>query len=762
MAALIASGPPAEARDGRIAISARTLPQALAELSREEGISIGTEGTLPQVRTPRISRAATVADALAQLLAGTGFVARQVGPSAWRIERQPATAQDDRPQTSRPARGAAQVSTIVVTATKRAQAFADAPVAISVVAPADTADGNPARNSAWAVAHMEGVALAGQGPGRNRMALRGVADSPFNGDSQSTVAVILDETRLTYSAPDPDIRLVDVDRVEVLKGPQGTLYGTGALGGIYRVVARRPDISGQAFELGAGGEWLASGRYGASASAMANLPLAPGAAAVRLVAYGARDPGWVDTGADRDSNAGTVLGLRAGLGIEPGAGWRIDGTAFGQWLNSADSSHVYADGARSRPAQRPEPHDNDLRHLSLTARRDGPVELTLASGMTWHEVRDRYDATQGADGFGLANPALLDADRSYRTWDSELRLAGAAGPVDWLVGLSHVEARQHTATLLTSTSQQALPLQGDRRVVSDSAAFGEATLALSPAFDLLAGARLYRAHFEDTREAGAARLETARTEVGITPALALAWQPRRGRLAYLRYGSAFRQGGSSLSPAGQLQRLDGDELAAFEAGWRETVGGATLDLGAYYSRWENVQSDMLGPDGLLTTRNAGDARIVGAEIAFSGAPAPGWTLDAGAAWQSALLVRNATGSELDDRRLPSVPAYTVRAAATRSWPLGPADLQATLGLRYLGPARFSFQPELDLPIAAHLESTLEAQFRFERLSVALRLENLLGGKADTFPFGNPLRAATQRQYTPQRPTALSLQAGWRF
>ncbi|WP_447412480.1 hypothetical protein, partial [Clostridium perfringens] len=68
---------------------------------------------------------------------------------------------------------------------------------------------------------LEGLSLTNLGPGRNRQFIRGVADSPFNGPSQSTVAVVLDEARITFDAPDPDLRLVDMERIELLKGPQG-------------------------------------------------------------------------------------------------------------------------------------------------------------------------------------------------------------------------------------------------------------------------------------------------------------------------------------------------------------------------------------------------------------------------------------------------------------------------------------------------------------------------------------------------------------
>lgn len=760
---LIAWSPPAEAREGAVSISARTLPDALAELAREEGVSIGTEGSLPRARTPRIAGATTVAEALERLLAGTDLVARQVGPAAWRIERRPPSpAREGAAPASSRATEQVESPPIVVTATKRPQTLSDAPVAISVVRMREGEDRDAGRDSAWAVSQVEGVALSGQGAGRNRMFLRGVADSPFNGESQSTVAVLLDDSRLTYSAPDPDIRLVDVDRVEVLKGPQGALYGTGALGGIYRIVTRRPDPSRAAFGLGAGTELLDRGGLGGSASAMANLPLVADVAALRLVGYGTREPGWIDTGDRQDSNSGTVLGFRAGVGVEPGAHWRADATAFGQWLNLADSGYSYAADSRRRGAQLAEPHDNDLHHLSLRAEHEGPVGLVAASGITWQEVRDRYDATENAAGFGLIDPTLLDDERHYRTWDSEVRLTGAVGALDWLAGLSHVEARQITATTLRSASASPVSLQGDRRILSDSAAFGEATVALSPSLDLRAGGRLFRTHMQDTRQAGGPNLVLSRTKLGATPAFAFSWQPRRTRLVYLRYGSAFRQGGSSLSGTGQIQALAGDELGTIEAGWRETFDQSVLDIGIYYSRWENVQSDTLGSNGLLATRNAGNARIVAMEASFSGSPARGWTLDAGAAWQSALLVRNETGLELDDRRLPSVPAYTLRTALSRSWPVGHGEARVGANVRYVGPARLSFQPELDLPSGNYLESALEAQMRFGTLALTLEINNPLGLTADTFPFGNPLRATFERQHTPQRPASGSLQLHFAF
>jgi hypothetical protein len=128
------------------------------------------------------------------------------------------------------------------------------------------------RGSERLAEQIEGLTVTGEGSGHGRMFLRGVADSPFGGKSQSTVAVLLDDARLTYVAPDPDIRLVDVERVEVLKGPQGSLYGSGALGGIYRIVTRRADPSAFTVAGSASGEIVADGVVTAEARGLFLMP----------------------------------------------------------------------------------------------------------------------------------------------------------------------------------------------------------------------------------------------------------------------------------------------------------------------------------------------------------------------------------------------------------------------------------------------------------------------------------------------------------
>ena len=742
-----------------IDISATRLPEALAELAREAGVSIGTEGSLPVLRTRPLHGRMSIAQALARLLAGSGYTARQVGPTAWLIERatrhRPAPQPSELPSEPPPETASA---IIIVTAAKRPTALDDLPMAVTVLSFTPEQSAEPANGTARIASEMEGLALTSLGPGRNRMFLRGVADSPFNGESQSTVAVMLDEARLTYAAPDPDIRLVDVKRVEVVKGPQGSLYGTGALGGIYHIVTRRAEVDDTSLTIDAGLESVAHGDIGWSGSAVANLPLVPGKVGLRLVGYGTREAGWIDTGNRKDSNLNRIVGARANLGIEAGGGWRADLSGLLQLIESRDSHYVYAPGAYLRDAQLPEPHDNDMRHLSARlSRLDGPVEVMFSTGFSSHEVGDTIDATIGADSFGLARPSLLEDKRTYQVWDSEARFSGNVGRLHWLAGLSHVDARQTNLAALQSFNGTSLVIDDDRRRTQDTALFGDLSVPLGGGLSLDAGARLFSSTVVEIRVLPGDVARWHRHRSGITPSLALSWKAANNDFLYLRYGSAFRQGGLDIKPAGQIETLKDDELATIEAGWRHRTGqSGSLDIGLFASSWENLQSDLLQPDGLIETENAGNARIYGVEATFSQQFGRDWRLDLGANYTEAMLVRSALGIRLDDRRLPVVPSYSARMAVSHSLTLGRINCQIRASVRYIGPQRLNFDPLLDRPMGRYFDSRIEAQAMLAGYRLALVADNLSGGSEDSFAFGNSLRFAALRQYTPQRPAIISL------
>lgn len=704
----------------------------------------------------------TVDAALARLLAGTDYRARRVGETAWRIEPAPARpAPQPRLAPSHPVEepleDLADAAPITVTAAKREQLISQVPMNISVVTLSDADRHDPLRSTDWIASEVEGLTQASAGPGRNRMFLRGIADSPFSNENQATVAILLNDARLTYSAPDPGVRLVDVERVEVLKGPQGSLYGTGALGGTYKIVTRRADLDEFQLSASLGGQATAGGTAGPMGTMVFNLPFAPGRAALRLVGYAAWEPGWVDTGTRANSNTSQVRGARAELGVALSDAWRLDLTGFGQWLDVRDSQYVYQQGARSRTAQIPEPHETDLQHVSLRlAGPAGGTQVVVSSALTWQHLNDSLDATLG--GPIAINPRSLLNDRRYRVWDNEVRANGGIGGIDWLIGLSYLRA--HQAAVQTVTSLIPSPPQlvdDDRRDTTDAAIFGDLTIPVTTSLALDLGGRLYHGKIDERRVLPTGPISFQQSRTGFTPGVSLSWQPRSSRLFYVRYGSATRQAGLDIRLGGQLERLRSDELSTVEIGWRErSDAGRQIDVNLFYTWWNHLQTDTLFSDGALQETNAGRSRIQGIELTLVQPLGRYWRLSLGATLQDADLVRTENGLRLGNRRLPIIPDYALRGSLQHEFRLGRAAASLRAQLRYIGPAHLSFDPTLDRPVGHILESQIESHAALGGYDLSLRIENLLNRSTDTFAFGNPLRFFASRQFTPQRPRTMVL------
>ena len=319
----------AETTSHDLSIRAGTLKQSLASLAKAANVSIGSSEPIPNVRVQKLHGRMTVDEALGRLLAGLPLRARQVAPGSWRIERRPQ--QGSRATPSRSTRSAATspanplasndvygLQEIIVTATKSGMRLSDVPGSISIVAPDIDLPGVAAPSTQDVAQAVNGMAMTDSTPGQNRVFLRGVADSPFGGPSQGTVAVILDEARLTFDAPDPELRLYDTERIEVLKGPQGPLYGTGILGGIYRIVTHKPEFNVVSGHVSGFVTHPAAGGAGGGANATINIPVSD-TIAVRGTGYAEDTPGFIDTiGIGRNSNGGAIRGGRAVVRIAPG------------------------------------------------------------------------------------------------------------------------------------------------------------------------------------------------------------------------------------------------------------------------------------------------------------------------------------------------------------------------------------------------------------------------------------------------------------
>lgn len=748
----------------RVDVPAGDLADALLTLAAQTGISVGAGEGLRGRTSIAVRGRMEAGEALRRMIARSGLRAERVGPATWRLvpdAKAPAATISRRPAPPPP--------DIVVTGRKLAEQLSRVSAPVAVYEPDGAGRPQGARADAHDVSRaVEGLSLTNLGPGRDRPFIRGIADSPFNGFSQSTVSVIIDDARVTYDAPEPGLRLADVARVEILKGPQGPLYGTGALGGVLRVVTNRPVLGTADASADLGFGIVQAGGPGADATVMVNLPLVGNSAAIRFVAYSVAQGGWVkDEGARRDVNASLISGGRATVRVAPAAGWTVDIGGALQRILQRDSQYVDRDAEDlARSARVPEPSRGLFRLAHATV--EGPVgdlRLTAASSHAWQDRTDVFDASGSAAALGRPDARTYRDRRAHRVFDQEVRISTTPERrIPWLVGASYLSATTRATGDLAGADAAYEPVFLLHRAVTEAAVFADASMSLVGRLRLGAGGRLFRATTDDERsEQGGVPAVKVKAKVGFTPSASLTFAIAPDRLVYLRFGSAFRPGG--LDPANlRSGRYDADEVRSLDLGTRLILEDGRLSLsgGAFRTTWSNVQSDYLQADGLVATRNAGDALIVGAELSAEWRPV-GWRLHAGAVAQRSRLERGVDGADLpEDPRLPVVPDLTARLEASRTIAIAGARLDLNVAANYVGRSRLSFDTGLDRTMGGFATVRAGASTAIGGLDLRLDVDNLLDTRADTFAFGNPFMVRSEREYTPLRPRSIRLGLAHRF
>ncbi|MEO6184924.1 MAG: TonB-dependent receptor plug domain-containing protein [Steroidobacteraceae bacterium] len=744
-------------------IPATTLEDALTRFSEQSGISVGMSGSLPRLATRSVHGKFPALDALRLLLADTPFEPLQISASSYRLQTRTVGA----PGGATPASEPNELAEVVVTGAKREQNLRTVPISMTVINGADLQLPGLPNGSRAALLQDATMSSTNLGPGRNRQYIRGVADSPFLGPSQATVSVQFDDARATYDAPDPDLRLLDVEQVEILKGPQGPLYGTGALGGVFHIVPRRPDLDRLHLYVGTQVTGIAGGATGTGVDAVINAPLVAGKLGLRAVAYASTEPGWIDNvGARSDANATQVRGGRLALRAALPGGWTWDLQGIAQLASSDDSQ--YLTGA-TQPLRRrgilPEPYDNDFYLGSVTARgRLLDHNALLTASVIAHEADGTLDASDSAAAWNLPGPLRYADSRGYRLANQEVRLwSDATARIGWLLGASHLSAHSDIGgTLLEPDGTRRNVLQTAQHV-SETALFGELGAPLVAQMRATVGLRVFRSSIENERSSPQAGTASESTHTSVTPSASVDWRSAdQHQFLYLRYARAVRPGGLDPAASG-AGRFAADELSNVDLGARLQLfdGAMSLQGALFATRWSHIQSDYLLPTGLVGTRNAGDGRNVGVEGNAAWPLEAGWRFEAGATLQHARL-HHATVPVLDDARLPVVPDMRLRAAAVRSFAVAGWQAALRADLNYASASRLSFEEALDRRTSGY--ATFDARFSMQRsgLSLSLSASNLLDSHADTFSFGNPFSIRSHSQYTPLQPRALTagIAYGW--
>ncbi|MFC3070608.1 TonB-dependent receptor [Phenylobacterium soli] len=760
---------------------------ALLALARQSGLSIGFPASLQCAGRASAIGLMTATQALERILRDSGCRAVRLDSRTIAIEAEQAPRPAPRlPPAEPPAPPSAALAELVVTATKREVDLRSVPYALTALT-ADDLERDGVRGSGDLPAVAAGVTVTNLGPGRDKLLLRGLSDGPLTGHTQSTVGIYLDELRLTYNAPDPDLKWVDVARVEVLRGPQGSLYGSGSIGGVLHVVTRAPDPLMRDGRVAGFAETTRDGGVSYGGEGMVNQPLAEGRGAVRLVGWWESVGGYVDNrGAGRtDADRTRRHGLRASALWEAQPDLTLTASVVQQSINSADTHYAQPGlGTFARSTPNPEPHDNDFLAADLTLRWAARLaDVTVTTGVLEHDVASRYDASLAPAALapGGDAPAIYDDDNDIKGLVNEARVTSRGqGPLQWLAGAFAAFGQQDLSGTLFGAKGGIGYDETRRDRLLETALFGEASYALGRRLTLTAGGRLFSS---SVRTRSHVRLGTASrdfdgktSDSGFAPKLVAAYAAAPSLGLYVQAAEGYRSGGFNTSgPIGQafgagagaaqpLRRYVGDELWSYEAGLRwQPSPNWRMRAAVFHASWRDIQADLLLPSGLPFTGNIGDGRSSGAELETAYARGQ-WTFSANLTAQEPELNRPDPGfAPRGDAGLPGVPKLAFGVAGAYRRPLaGRGYLEATARYAYVGRSHLTIDAQTAPAMGGYGDLRLGLALAAGDLRVELYGENVADSRDDTFAYGNPFSLRKVPQTTPQRPRTIGLSVSRSF
>ena len=653
------------------------------------------------------------------------------------------------------------------------------PASISVIS-ARRLDAAGAVDSPGAMRQVAGVTMTNLGPGRDKILLRGLSDGTFTGRTRSTVGTFLDNVPITYNAPDPDLRLADVEGIEVLRGPQGALYGAGSLSGVYRIVTRKPELKAVEGALTAVGSLTQSGSPSGEVEAMVNLPLVKDRVALRLVGYHEVEGGYLDDVNLRlsDVDQRRRVGGRAALRAAVTDGWTITVSGALQQLDSNDTQYTTPASGLNRANRVRETHRNDFGEAAVTVTgvgRWGRFESSTA--YVRHSYSSLYDASAALSLYGssAADLGVFEESTNIDILVEDVVLTSPAeGRLQWMVGAYGARTLEKSPSVLQlrGTTGPLLPAYIENRSdqVKTAAAYGQLTYVLGRGWTASAGARAYNIALRTSSDVkapyiGQARAFTRKNSFrGWSPQLSLQYDFPTGGLFYILMSEGHRAGGYNSGglnpPSIARQTYQPDRLQNFETGAKMRLLDRRLDIRSalFYDVWTDIQTDQFLTSGLPYTANVGDGRNVGLEVEATLRVTPRLTLHANALLNSPEVTRvNPAFTARVQERLPGVADVSFGALAVYERPLG-GDLSwvVTGEASYVGPSRLTFDPALSPVMDGYVTSKLSVQLKGHDWRVAAFVSNPTNAESDTFAYGNPFSFGQVRQVTPQRPRTLSL------
>jgi iron complex outermembrane recepter protein len=760
------------------------LALALNQIAQQSHIEIAYSARLTRGKiSSSLKGTYTPEQALEMLLEGSGLHVRRIAGGALVIEKEgggTSPSGGQRPTSDSDA--TMQMGEIMVTAAKRAQNQREVADSVTAFGGNDLSR-RGAQSFADYIGSAPGVIFEQSIPYFSNVTIRGVGTTTYGPDQgQATTGIYLNDIPLTdpsYAVSIPDIDTFDLQRVEVLRGPQGTLFGTATLGGAVNYIINPVslDTFDARLESSVSGTEHSSD-VGYTVKEALNLPIVTNVLGVRITAIKRFDPGYLDnigTG-QTDSNSNDVEQFRIN------SLWQINRTtsvsffSFYDREESPDQSYgLPALGVLERDTTIPEYADfvTQINSLKVDAEFDFAT-LTLSGAHTQKSQSSQVDFTTY---FG-PNASVVQYPTTHMT-TLEARLTSQnSGTFEWLVGLYHGALHEHAPEPVIKNGQ-VLDDDSTDYVSNETSEFGEATYRISDQWRATLGGRHYdiRLQTESIEGAPDAPQTSAGREEGrgFSPKGSITYEPSSDLLAYALVSKGYRSGGVNID----IPPLAGfptpatygpDSLVNYEVGVRPSWFNhqLTLDSTLFFIDWTDIQLRLGRPDGYAYATNAGGAHNFGLENALS------WSATSNMQFELSATVLQAQISKMTDlgngvilpagTRIPGAPHWSVSELATYHWNVDSRPY-VTMSARFLSGARnvFPVKGAQSLPIMDYCVFDLRAGFKIKQYDLSLYVDNVADRRGVTAAFyggDGPDPNADREFYI--RPRTAGLRLDWRL
>jgi len=603
------------------------------------------------------------------------------------------------------------IERIEVTSRKRSESMNDVPISINVVNE-ELIDNLGAADFSDLLGVVPSLTAYQNGPGRTRLSIRGVANGGGNDNdtqNQETVGIYLDEIPISMGGMNPEFALFDLKRVEVLRGPQGTLFGAGSMTGTVRLVSNEPDLSEFGGKYEAGASSISHGTQNYSAKGLVNVPIIENELAVRASGYVLDNGGYIDNSltGEKDVNDGQSKGAKVGVLYYPMDDLRVELTYL---------HHDYSDNGRpqdidstplfTRDYPSFDGFDDEMDVGNLTLKYDlGWAELVSSTSYFDRSIINRRSLDllfESALPPGIVPHELIDFTDS-NVFVQEFRLSSTTdSDLQWTVGayadkknvfyentfpVPGADAVLGTPSSFFGAPDDHLFYGFDDLTVKTYAFFGELYYDIGD-FSITAGLRYFNweqeiEFYQSGLFNGEANSDDRPKESlnDINPKLNVSYKIDDNTLLYAQAAKGFRYGGINgaipesvcadelaevARQGGDTRFFDPDEIWNYELGVKGVSQSGKFSYNATYFHidWSDMQTSRAFECGFGFKENVGEATSTGIEFEVSMKPMDALTISAGGAYIDTSLdtdVPNLSAQKGDPA--PFVPKVTFTTSA---------------------------------------------------------------------------------------------------